>query len=436
MKLVQSSLWVRRLALALLALLAACVFGMTLLPWQQTAWGTGRVVAFDPQERQQTITSPVKGIVVRVGTTIDGAPLYEGAFVTQGQTILEIEPNAENLVEQLQAQRSDLTAKLATAEAKADVYRANIVDFTAVQEYATAAAQEMVDSAGAKLQAKKDLIAGYQAKELQARLNYERQKRLFEQGVKAEKEVEKLRKDWDVAQSDLLAAQREAQSAQNYLAAKQAEVEQKRRETQTKIDYARAMLEDAKGQAATTRKETRDVEVNLTELDRLVIRAPRSGTIFRLPVFERAKLIKEGDPLFTLVPEATETAVELSVLGNDMPLVQVGDRVRLQFEGWPAVQFSGWPSVAVGTFGGKVAAMDATDDGAGKFRMLVKADPEDDAWPSDRYLRQGVRVNGWVLLSQVSLGYELWRQLNGFPPVISKEEPTSPKDVNSPKFVK
>ena len=70
--------------------------------------------------------------------------------------------------------------------------------------------------------------------------------------------------------------------------------------------------------------------------------------------------------------------------------------------------------MAVGTFGGEVAAIDATDDGKGKFRVQVKASSEQE-WPSDRFLRQGVRANGWVLLSQVPLGYEIWRQLNGFP---------------------
>ena len=93
--------------------------------------------------------------------------------------------------------------------------------------------------------------------------------------------------------------------------------------------------------------------------------------------------------------------------------------MRLQFEGWPAIQFAGWPSVAVGTFGGRIAAIDATDDGTGKFRVLVRPGRDDD-WPADRFLRQGVRANGWVMLKQVSLGYEIWRQLNGFPPVVSQ----------------
>ena len=49
----------------------------------------------------------------------------------------------------------------------------------------------------------------------------------------------------------------------------------------------------------------------------------------------------------------------------DAPLIEPGRKVRLQFEGWPAVQFVGWPSVAVGTFGGKVNRVFPTDDGKG-----------------------------------------------------------------------
>jgi membrane fusion protein, adhesin transport system len=71
--------------------------------------------------------------------------------------------------------------------------------------------------------------------------------------------------------------------------------------------------------------------------------------------------------------------------------------------------------------GGEVAAIDPTDDGTGKFRIQVQPSSEDE-WPSGRFLRQGVRANGWVMLSRVRLGYEIWRQLNGFPPVISPDE--------------
>ena len=72
-----------------------------------------------------------------------------------------------------------------------------------------------------------------------------------------------------------------------------------------------------------------------------------------------AELLKAGDPLLVFVPDTDARAVELWVDGNDVPLLREGRHVRVQFEGWPALQFSGWPSVAVGTFGGHVAVVDA-----------------------------------------------------------------------------
>jgi multidrug efflux pump subunit AcrA (membrane-fusion protein) len=244
----------------------------------------------------------------------------------------------------------------------------------------------------------------------------------LDKGVQSEKEVEKLRKDLDVATAELESAHRDVAAAEQEWEAKKQERTQKLREAKTKVDYARAMQQTALGQVATKQKEKRDVEVKLAELDRLKIYAPRDGSLFRLNVFERGQMLKEGTILFTIVPDTTDRAVELWVDGNDTPLLRPADHVRLQFEGWPAVQFAGWPSVAVGTFGGEVMTIDATDDGTGKFRVLVRPDKDSD-WPSDRYLRQGVRANGWFMLNQVPLGYEIWRQLNGFPATVAKDEP-------------
>jgi multidrug resistance efflux pump len=436
LKLVQSSLVIRRSANILLGLLAITTVAMLLVPWQQSARGSGKVVAFAPQERQQTVMCPVKeGVVARVA---DG--MVEGQHVEQGQFILEIQPTAANLVEQLQAQLQDLKTKLGTAHTKVEVYGRNVVDFEAAQRAAVDAADELVAAAEAKWDAKKRLVPGYEAKELQARLNLERQKRLFEKGVTAEKEIEKLQKDWQVTVAELESAQLDVTAALGEWEAKKNERLQKEREASAKVDYARAMQQDALGMAATIQKEMRDLEIKLAEMDRLIITAPRTGKLFRVPVFERGQTIKQGDSLFTIVPDTTERAVELWVSGNDTPLIRTGDPVRLQFEGWPAIQFTGWPSVAVGTFGGEVVAIDPTDNGAGSFRVVVRpthADDDDErteGWPTGRFLRQGVRANGWVMLNTVPLGYEIWRQLNGFPPVISKDEPDG-KDKSDKKKV-
>ena len=212
-------------------------------------------------------------------------------------------------------------------------------------------------------------------------------------------------------------------AADNDIEAKIRERSAKEQEAKAKIDSARAMLRKAEADVAKLDKEVLELQVKVAQQQNQTIIAPIDGFVFRVHIVQQGQIVKQGDALLTIVPDTADRAVELWLNGNDAPLVSPGRHVRLQFEGWPAVQFSGWPSVAVGSFGGKVAMIDSTDNGKGKFRILVVPDEEDDPWPSDRFLRQGVQVHGWVLLERVTLGFEVWRQLNGFPPVVDVKEP-------------
>jgi multidrug efflux pump subunit AcrA (membrane-fusion protein) len=183
---------------------------------------------------------------------------------------------------------------------------------------------------------------------------------------------------------------------------------------QARLNYNRYLVEEANAIAELAR-----MDVKLARQLSQSVTAPISGTILKVEAGQGGQLVKQGDNLAILVPETSSRTVELWVRGNDMPLLSKGRQVRLQFEGWPAIQFSGWPSVAVGTFGGEIGFIDAADDGNGGFRVLIF--PTDkEPWPDSRYLRQGVRVKGWVLLEQVFLGFELWRRFNGFPPSLQK----------------
>ena len=164
-----------------------------------------------------------------------------------------------------------------------------------------------------------------------------------------------------------------------------------------------------------------------------IVYAPVDGIIFRIAVQPGSAVVKSGEEIASIVPDVSAPVVELAVDGNDLPLITQGRRVRLQFEGWPAIQFVGWPSVAVGTFGGIVKLVDSTDDGKGKFRILVEPDAKDQAWPDRRYLRQGVRAKGWVLLNTVPVAQEVWRQFNGFPPVVSETRATDTAPAGAPR---
>jgi len=188
-------------------------------------------------------------------------------------------------------------------------------------------------------------------------------------------------------------------------------------------DYELAQLEYQKltAEEAQKIKDLTDVEVKLSRQSSQTLKATRSGQVMRVYYPQGGVVVKQGDTVAALAPTTDRKIVELLVNGNDLPLLDVGRKVRLQFEGWPAIQFSGWPSVAVGTFGGVIHNIDHSDNGKGYFRIFVWPDAETTPWPDARYLRQGVRVKGWVLLDTVPLGYELWRIFNGFPPVLQQQ---------------
>jgi multidrug resistance efflux pump len=178
---------------------------------------------------------------------------------------------------------------------------------------------------------------------------------------------------------------------------------------QAELEYARYLTDEANAIAELSR-----IEVRISRQGSQVVRAPRSGTILKRLAGQESVMVKAGETLAVLVPTTQSRAVELWVSGNDVPLLRVGQEARLQFEGWPAIQFSGWPGLAAGTFRGEVGLIDAADDGTGRFRVLVRPLPSH-PWPDGLFLRQGLRCNGWVLLSEVPLAFELWRRFNGFP---------------------
>lgn len=182
-------------------------------------------------------------------------------------------------------------------------------------------------------------------------------------------------------------------------------------------EQARIRVEELRSRVAEAAAELTRVDVNLSRQSVQIVRAPRNGVILRVNAGDAATFVNAGDIVATFVPDSVERAVEIFVDGRDVALVQRGDPVRLQFEGWPAVQFSGWPSMAVGTFSGLVTAVDPSAHQSGRFRVLVVEDPDATGpWPGERFVRFGSGARGWVLLETVPVGYEIWRLLNNFPP--------------------
>ncbi len=183
----------------------------------------------------------------------------------------------------------------------------------------------------------------------------------------------------------------------------------------SKRQYELAQIENAKYQneLAQANIDKVNIDVRIARQQTQLIKAHVAGIIFKRLTGQESVVVPAGAVLAQIMPETPSRAVALWIDGNDIPFVRLRQKARLQFEGWPAIQFRGWPEIAVGTFGGVVSFIDPTDNGLGLFRVVIVPDEK---WPESRFLRQGVRVHGWVQLGKVPLWYELWRQFNGFPP--------------------
>lgn len=401
-------------SLAGLFLLLLALLGFT--PWQQNVGGLGRVVAYAPLERQQTIEAPVEGRVARWR-------VREGSKVRAGDLLAEIADNDPDLPRRLEAELNTLLGRIATIESRTQALETQIRMARQSRDMALGAADARVRMAEERLKATRQALDAALAAESASALNHDRQAALQAKGLASTR-------TYELAQLEITQRRAESERAKASLAAAASEVEALRSDRRkaeadatSGIEKARADLNKGREELAYAQAEQLKLESRLARQRTQVVTAPRDGTILRLAVGTQAELVKPGDPLAVLVPDTRERAVELWMDGNEVPLITPGRKVRLQFEGYPAVQFAGWPQVAVGTFGGVVDLIDATDNGQGQFRLLILPDPEDTPWPGERFLRQGVRANGWVLLNQVRLGYELWRIFNGFPPTYLPSHP-------------
>ncbi|MFY9350213.1 MAG: HlyD family efflux transporter periplasmic adaptor subunit [Sphingobium sp.] len=182
-------------------------------------------------------------------------------------------------------------------------------------------------------------------------------------------------------------------------------------------DYEQTQIKvaDANAKLAEARAKLKQIEVRQRRQSAQIVTAPRDGRVQDLNAAAGGALISAGTVLAMVAPEQIERAVELYIDGRDVPLVDQGRPVRLEFEGFPAFQFSGWPAFAIGIYDGQVRSVDPTPRADGLFRVLVEPMPGKPAWPERRFVRQGGKVLGWIQGDNVTVGYELWRQLNDFP---------------------
>lgn len=399
------------------------IFGVIILflPWNQNINGSGYVTTLKLDERPQTITTIIGG-------SIKKWYVNEGDFVKKGDTIVYItevkedylDPNlVQNTKDQMDAKQNAVNSY--KGKVKAIDNQLNAL----ASENQLKIQQTQVKVRQTFLKIKSDSM-DYEAVKTQykiAQTQYNRSLELNKEGLKPLSDLEEKKLKLQDTEAKSISQQNKFLNAKNdlvnlkmELSRLQAEFYEKYAKSQSDQFTAQSTQYDTEAQVNKLKNQYNNYSIRNQYY---YILAPQNGFINKAIKQGVGEVIKEGTPLVTIMPKDFEIAVETYVEPMDLPLLHKGEQVRIWFDGWPTIVFSGWPNMSYGTFGGEIIAIENNISSNNKYRVLI-APNKNQPWPKELKIGAGART--FALLDIVPIWYELWRQLNGFPPNFYKPE--------------
>lgn len=409
----------RKSSRVLLRLLAGTFFvGMILLflPWTQNIRSNGQITTIDPNMRPQTIHSIIPG-------RIEKWYVKEGDYVKKGDTIAFITEMKSDYFDPLLLDRTADQTEYKKMSVTSYEEKVNALDnqITAL----TTQRKLKLDQGKIKLQQTQLKVQNDSAAFVAAKIAYEtaeeqyrRMKKLFDDGLKSRTDLENRNIKMQDSYSYMVSAENKYLASKSDYIAAQIELSNIQMKYETDVAKARSDKFSALSNQLESAGQVTKLENQYSNYEKRAsfyyILAPQDCYITDLIANGIGETVKEGAPIVSIMPTDYKLAAAVYVDPIDIPLLRIGEHVRLQFDGWPAVVFSGWPNVSYGTYGGRIYAIDQYISTNGKYRILVEEDPNDHPWPEA--LRFGGGVSSMILLDDVPIWYELWRQVNGFPP--------------------
>lgn len=398
------------------------------LPWTQNIRATGNVTTLRQEQRPQQLNTIIPGRVVKWY-------VKEGDYVQKGDTILQLaEIKDQYLDPQLLNRTKD---QLEASERSVSFYedKANAADrqVRALEEALTLKMDQLqIKMQQQALRIERDsvgLAAANNEWEIAVR-QWRRQQAMYDSGLVSLTQLEQRNQAYQNAMAKRISAETALVNARQDLTATRIEINSTQQEYAEKIAKARADQFQSLSSIASGRGDVAKLENTLSNYTirngLYFITAPQDGQVIKAKKAGIGEIVKESEMIVEIVPDQIQYAVELYVRPLDLPLVNKGQKVRFMFDGFPAIVFSGWPQASYGTFGGVVSAVESSVSNNGLFRILVTEDPADRPWP--RELKMGTGAQGMALLKDVPIWYELWRNINGFPPDFYTPQQSGKKD--------
>lgn len=410
--------------------------GLMFLPWTQNIRSDGYVTTLRPDQRPQTIHSIIDG-------RIEDWYVREGDFVKKGDTILFISEIKDaywdpELLQRTQEQVNAKASAIQSYDGKVQALNNQIRVLGETSRLKLQQAENKLQQAHFKLRTDSiDLVAkGINFEIAQEQLN--RIDSLYKEGLRSLTEYESRKLKWQKAQAEVISAENKVLGSRNEVINARVELSSIEAQYQDKISKSESDKYSAlsgKFDATATLSKLQNQYANYSVRQGLYyITAPQNGYITKAIQSGLGETVKAGEEMVSIMPAKYDLAIEMYVKPLDLPLLNKDQTVRIQFDGWPAIVFSGWPNTSVGTYGGRVFAIDNFISENGLYRILVAPDPDEHPWPNA--LRVGAGTHSMVLLNEVPVWYELWRQINDFPPEFYDPKNLKREKVKAPIKIK
>lgn len=393
------------------------------LPWTQNIQSKGKVTTLRPEQRPQTVQSTIAG-------RIEHWYVREGDTVRKGDTILHLTEIKTDyfdpeIVGRTQQQVNAKTSSIGAYQNKATALRDQISAYR--EELAQKRNQLQNKLQQNRLKIITDSIAFRRAilDDSIARVQLKRTDGLYKDGIKPRTDVEDKRFKVQETEAKVVDARNKLNISRQDMLILRTDMSQAMAETAQKIAKAESDIASARSDQYSTEADISKLEIQVENYRQrnafYFVLAPQDGVVAKAMQAGIGENIKEGESIVSILPRVYTLAVEMYIKPLDYPLINLGQEVRFLFDGWPSIVFSGWPGFSFGTFKGRVVAIDNIISDNGQYRILIAPEIEDvKTWPTA--LRPGSGAQGIALLGNVPLWFELWRQLNGFPPNYYQKE--------------
>ncbi len=405
------------------------------IPWTQNIRSEGAVTTLRQEQRPQQMNNIIPGRIVKWW-------VKEGDFVKKGDTIIQLAEIKDEYLDPQLLERTDqqLNAEQMTIEyykGKVEAVKQQINALNNERDLKLSSIDNKIIQTRRKVQSDSMKVTAARNEMNVADRQLDGATKMYEQGVIPLTEYERRKVLHQNVYAKLVEAQNEFNNSKQDLLIYQLDRSATIQDYMEKVAKAQGDQFQSQSQIATGQGKVAKLQ---NQYDNYKIRsgqyfvlAPQDGQVIKARKAGINEIVKDGEMIVEVVPKDYQLAVEIWVNPMDLQLLSIGQKVRFMFDGFPAIVFSGWPRTSYGTFGGKVAAIESNVSNNGMFRVLVAEDRNDRPWPRD--LKLGGGAVSFALLKDVPIWYELWRQINGFPPDFYKEQQEA-KGIKEKKEVK